>query len=179
MGKNSDFNPFTLNSLKIPNNTFIQVKNTNFSYFYKEDDFIHFDKIISICDPDDYGILEFSKYLEVNKIPYENAKYFHLNDFDDETIAKTLKSSPMEFKDNFKSLCEKLEKTNFACQYPRQKYPLNLRMESGMNRKEFSNYFNILYRTIENWEHNKAKCPEYLYDLIEYKLDKDGIFKGN
>ena len=179
MGKKSDFIPLNLTHLEIPNNTFIELKNIDFSYSYKKDDFIHFDKILSICDPDDYGILEFAKYLEVNNIPYENAKCFYLNDFDDETIANTLKSSPMEFNDIFKSLCEKLKKTNFACQYPKQKYPLNLRMESGLNRKEFSNYLNIPYRTIENWEKNKAKCPEYLYDLIEYKLEKEGMFRHN
>ena len=31
-----------------------------------------------------------------------------------------------------------------------------LRLKTGMNRKEFSNYFGIPYRTIEDWENKKS-----------------------
>ena len=45
-----------------------------------------------------------------------------------------------------------------------------LRESSGMNMKEFSEYFNIPYRTIQNWDAVRRQCPEYLLELMEYKL---------
>ena len=49
-----------------------------------------------------------------------------------------------------------------------------LRKLSGMTQKEFSEYFGIPKRTIENWDCNVNKCPDYLLDLMEYKLRKEG-----
>ena len=48
-----------------------------------------------------------------------------------------------------------------------------LRQQSGMNMKQFSNYFEIPYRTIQDWEYSKRKCPEYLLKLMEYKLTNE------
>lgn len=48
-----------------------------------------------------------------------------------------------------------------------------LRKESGMKQKEFSEYFGIPLRTIENWERGENKCPQYLLDLMEYKLNNE------
>ena len=50
-----------------------------------------------------------------------------------------------------------------------------LREASGMTQKSFSEFFGIPKRTIENWEGGKRECPEYLLDLIEYKLKNEGI----
>jgi DNA-binding transcriptional regulator YiaG len=50
-----------------------------------------------------------------------------------------------------------------------------LRTASGMTQQQFSDYFNIPKRTIENWEGGQRKCPEYLLDLMEYKLSNEGI----
>jgi DNA-binding transcriptional regulator YiaG len=50
-----------------------------------------------------------------------------------------------------------------------------LRIQSGMNIKQFSEYFGIPYRTIQNWESGQRNCPEYLLSLIEYKLKKENI----
>lgn len=49
-----------------------------------------------------------------------------------------------------------------------------LRQRSGMTQKEFSEYFEIPKRTIENWDGGARKCPEYLIALMEYKLIKEG-----
>lgn len=49
-----------------------------------------------------------------------------------------------------------------------------LRLKTGMNRKEFSNYFGIPYRTIEDWENKKSNCATYLFKLMEEKLLKEG-----
>ena len=52
-----------------------------------------------------------------------------------------------------------------------------LREASNMSRKQFTDYFNIPYRTIQDWELGNRKCPEYLLALMEYKLKKEGIIK--
>lgn len=49
-----------------------------------------------------------------------------------------------------------------------------LREKTGMNRKEFSNYFGIPYRTVEDWENKKSTCAKYLYDLMKKDLIKEG-----
>lgn len=66
---------------------------------------------------------------------------------------------------------------NFAAENPRTKSITNLRVDANMTRAEFSKYFHIPYRTVENWEKNTNKCPEYLFDLIEYKLDAEELRK--
>jgi DNA-binding transcriptional regulator YiaG len=48
-----------------------------------------------------------------------------------------------------------------------------LRAKSGMTQKQFSEYFGIPRRTIENWESGVNKCPQYLLNLMEYKLDNE------
>ncbi len=52
-----------------------------------------------------------------------------------------------------------------------------IREQSGMNITKFSEYFKIPYRTIQHWEHGTRQCPEYLLELIEYKLKKEGILE--
>ena len=53
-----------------------------------------------------------------------------------------------------------------------------LRAASGMTQQQFSQYFNIPKRTIENWEGEIRQCPEYLLELIEYKLKNEGHISG-
>ena len=50
-----------------------------------------------------------------------------------------------------------------------------LRKQSGMNIKQFSEYFQIPYRTVQNWELETRTCPDYLLKLMEYKLQKENI----
>ena len=50
-----------------------------------------------------------------------------------------------------------------------------LRNQAGMTQKQFSEYFGIPHKTIQNWEGGQRGCPEYLQQLIEYKLKKEGI----
>lgn len=53
-----------------------------------------------------------------------------------------------------------------------------LRSLSGMTQKEFSEYFWIPQRSLENWEGGQRKCPDYLLDLMIYKLKNEGIIKA-
>lgn len=49
----------------------------------------------------------------------------------------------------------------------------NLLEQSGMNMKQFSEYFGIPYRTIQGWKAGERECPGYLLRLIAYKLKKE------
>lgn len=44
-----------------------------------------------------------------------------------------------------------------------------LREKMGMNRREFSEYFGIPYRTVQDWEAEKRELPEYVLSLMWYK----------
>ena len=44
---------------------------------------------------------------------------------------------------------------------------------SGMNIKQFSEYFGIPRKTIHNWKSGINKCPEYLLRLMRYKLENE------
>ena len=52
-----------------------------------------------------------------------------------------------------------------------------IRLLTGMNRKQFAEYFDIPYRTVEDWEAGRAKCAPYLAKLIIFKLEILGEFK--
>lgn len=53
-----------------------------------------------------------------------------------------------------------------------------LRAQTKMSMKEFAEYFEIPYRTVQNWENNTRSCPEYLAQLMEYKLIKEGLIEA-
>lgn len=50
-----------------------------------------------------------------------------------------------------------------------------LRKKSGMNQTKFAEYFGIPLRTVQNWSLCVNKCPEYLLELMKYKLEKENI----
>lgn len=52
-----------------------------------------------------------------------------------------------------------------------------LRKKNGMTQKEFSEFFNIPKRTIEDWEGGRRVPPVYVVELIQYKLENEGIIK--
>ena len=45
-----------------------------------------------------------------------------------------------------------------------------LRESTGMNRKEFCEYFDIPYRTVSEWERDGRHAPDYVIRLLEYYL---------
>lgn len=49
-----------------------------------------------------------------------------------------------------------------------------LRLKTGMNRREFADYFGIPYRTVEDWENKKSTCATYLFKLMEKELINNG-----
>lgn len=48
-----------------------------------------------------------------------------------------------------------------------------LRRDLHLNRREFCDYFNIPYRTVQDWECGKRTMPEYVLRLLEYKIRTD------
>lgn len=53
----------------------------------------------------------------------------------------------------------------------------DLRTLSGMTQQAFAEYFGVSKRAVESWEGGQRKCPDYLLDLMKYKLAKEGIIK--
>ena len=54
-----------------------------------------------------------------------------------------------------------------------------LREKMGMNRREFSDYYGIPYRTVQDWEAEKRQLPDYLLRLIKYRAKMEGMVKKN
>ena len=46
---------------------------------------------------------------------------------------------------------------------------------SGMTMTQFAAYFQIPYRTVQEWNAERRKCPDYLIALMEYKLRKEKL----
>ncbi len=47
--------------------------------------------------------------------------------------------------------------------------------QSGMNMRQFSEYFKIPYRTVQDWKNGISRCQPYLQELIEYKLKNENL----
>ena len=54
---------------------------------------------------------------------------------------------------------------------------VELRESTGMNRKEFCEYFHIPYRTVTEWERDNRHAPEYVLRLLEYYIRMEGLMK--
>lgn len=52
-----------------------------------------------------------------------------------------------------------------------------LRESTGMNRKEFCEYFQIPYRTVTDWELGNRHAPEYVIRLLAYYIQTENIHK--
>ena len=52
-----------------------------------------------------------------------------------------------------------------------------LRESTGMNRREFCEYFEIPYRTVTEWERDMRHAPDYVVKLLEYYIRMEKMFK--
>lgn len=52
---------------------------------------------------------------------------------------------------------------------------LALRKSTGMNRRQFAEYFGIPYRTVQDWELGNRTMPEYLLRLMVYKANVEKL----
>ena len=56
---------------------------------------------------------------------------------------------------------------------------IELRISTGMNRKQFCEYFQIPYRTMTDWELGNRTMPDYLFRLMAYKVKIEKLAKRN
>lgn len=47
--------------------------------------------------------------------------------------------------------------------------------KSGMSMAEYSRYFGIPVRTIQDWKYEKRTCAEYIIELMYYKLKNEKL----
>lgn len=52
---------------------------------------------------------------------------------------------------------------------------VELRKSTGMNRRQFSDYFGIPYRTVQDWELGNRHMPEYLFRLMVYRIEMEKV----
>ena len=50
-----------------------------------------------------------------------------------------------------------------------------MRTATGLTQKAFAELLGMPKRTVENWEGDVNKCPEYLLRLIEYYLKNENL----
>ncbi len=54
---------------------------------------------------------------------------------------------------------------------------IELRVSTGMNRRQFCEYFEIPYMTVSDWEHGNRRVPVYLLRLLEYYVRTEKLVK--
>ena len=52
-----------------------------------------------------------------------------------------------------------------------------LRESTGMNRREFCEYFDIPYRTVTEWERGTRNAPDYVLRLMTYYVHMEKLIK--
>lgn len=52
-----------------------------------------------------------------------------------------------------------------------------IREQSGMNRKDFAEWLEIPYRTMQEWELGRRTMPDYVLKLIAYKVNNEKLKK--
>ena len=52
-----------------------------------------------------------------------------------------------------------------------------LRESTGMNRREFCEYFDIPYRTVTEWERDMRHASDYVVRLLAYYIRMEKLFK--
>lgn len=50
-----------------------------------------------------------------------------------------------------------------------------LRKRTYMTQREFAAYIGVTVNTVEKWDMGSSNCPDYLYNLIEYKLIHENL----
>ena len=54
---------------------------------------------------------------------------------------------------------------------------IELRESTGMNRRQFCDYFQIPYRTVTEWERDNRHAPDYVIRLLEYYIQSEKLVK--
>lgn len=51
--------------------------------------------------------------------------------------------------------------------------PKEIRKLSGLSQPQFSEKYGIPLPTIRHWEQGQRECPQYVLDLLEFKVRED------
>lgn len=51
-----------------------------------------------------------------------------------------------------------------------------IRQSTGLSQAKFSEALNIPKRSLQDWEQGVRKCPEYVVELIAYRVANDPAF---
>lgn len=54
-----------------------------------------------------------------------------------------------------------------------------IRKLTGLSQIQFSEKYGIPLPTIRHWEQGQRKCPQYVLDLLEFKVKLDMKVDGN
>lgn len=79
------------------------------------------------------------------------------------------------FETKFAEIYNARKKEGFVSTFPMSHNILYLQSESRMNNTEFADFFGTSVRNVENWRRNPETLKDFIYDLFEYKLLKEGI----
>lgn len=52
-----------------------------------------------------------------------------------------------------------------------------IRASVGLSQSKFASMLNIPIRTLQKWETGERSCPEYVAELIAYRVAHDPAFK--
>lgn len=52
-----------------------------------------------------------------------------------------------------------------------------IRDSVGLSQAKFAAALNIPLRTMQSWEIGERSCPEYVVDLIAYRVQHDPLFR--
>lgn len=79
------------------------------------------------------------------------------------------------FETEFAKIFNEKKKENFVSSFPISRDIRFLQDETHMTNAEFADFFGTSVRNIENWRKNPDSLKDFIYDLFEYKLLKEGI----
>ena len=51
-----------------------------------------------------------------------------------------------------------------------------IRKSTGLSQAKFCAALNIPIRTLQKWETGERECPEYVVELIEFRVENDNKF---
>ena len=52
-----------------------------------------------------------------------------------------------------------------------------IRKSTGLSQSKFCALLNIPVRTLQKWETGERSCPEYVVELIAYRVRHDPLFR--
>jgi len=187
-GMSSKYSPLKLKSIDVPDDTYIvsDHKSTLQRKISDDDTIVCLDNFFvqtNYLNDDTFKIspLAYEHVLSILKYLDDNGGntsrvYIADSNFKTDSFSGDIKDCVIPLDSILQTVLENLKNHNFETIEPKSKKIATLRINANMTRTEFAKYLNIPYRTIENWEKDINKCPDYLFDLIEYKLDSEELF---